>query len=84
MDGSRMTGTGPVDADATDEQPGVVEGSTVEVAATDDDDVEGHNMGAVNQVLASELARAREQDIRRALSRRSLLDEVKGAARRKR
>lgn len=50
----------------------------------DEDDVEGHNIGAVNPILAGELARAREQDVARSVSRSSVIGEFRRAARRKR
>ncbi len=49
----------------------------------DEDDVEGHNIGAVDPILARELARAREQDVARSTSRNSVLGEIRRAVRRK-
>ena len=52
--------------------------------ASAEDDVEGHNIGVVNPVLARELARARERDVQREASRHSLIGEAKRALGRKR
>ena len=49
-----------------------------------EDDVEGHNIGVMNPMLARDLARAREQDIQREASRNSLIGEAKRALGRKR
>jgi hypothetical protein len=48
-----------------------------------DDDVEGHMIGAMNPVMARELARAKERDIQRSTSRGNLISEAKRAIRRK-
>ncbi len=52
--------------------------------ATEDDDVEGHNIGVMNPMLARDLARARERDVQREASRNSLINEAKRASGRKR
>ena len=52
------------------------------VRATEDD-VEGHMIGAMNPVMARELARAKERDVQRAASRGNLISEAKRAIRRK-
>ena len=52
------------------------------VKATDDD-VEGHMIGAMNPIMARELARAKERDIQRSTSRGNLISEAKRAVPRK-
>ena len=55
--------------------------------ATEDDvedDVEGHNIGVMNPMLARELTRERERDVQRGASRGSLIGEAKRALGRKR
>jgi len=52
------------------------------VKATDDD-VEGHMIGAMNPIMARELARAKERDIQRSTSRGNLISEAKRAIRHK-
>jgi len=42
-----------------------------------EDDVEGHMIGTMNPVLARDLARAKEADIRRATSRSNLVNDTK-------
>ncbi len=42
-----------------------------------EDDVEGHMIGTMNPVLARDLARAKEADIRRATSRNNLVSDTK-------
>ena len=49
-----------------------------------EDDVEGHNIGVMNPMLARDLARARERDVQREASRNSLIGEAKRALGRKR
>jgi hypothetical protein len=58
---------------------GPPEGVSKRMAVGDDDDVEGHNIGVVDPVLARELSHAREQDVRRSASRNALLAETKRA-----
>lgn len=48
-----------------------------------EDDVEGHMIGAMNPILARDLARAKEHDVQRAASRGNLVNEAKRASRRK-
>ncbi len=48
-----------------------------------EDDVEGHNIGVMNPMLARDLARARERDIQRETSRNSLISEAKRALRKR-
>jgi len=48
-----------------------------------EDDVEGHMIGAMNPMLARDLARAKERDVQRAASRGNLISEAKRAIRRK-
>lgn len=67
----------------TRNQPPDEETPASRTPTTDEDDVEGHNIGAVNPILARELARAREQDVARSASRSSVLGEIRRAARRK-
>jgi hypothetical protein len=52
------------------------------VKATEDD-VEGHMIGAMNPIMARELARAKERDIQRSTSRGNLISEAKRAIRHK-
>ena len=47
------------------------------------DDVEGHMIGAMNPIMARELARAKERDIQRSTSRGNLISEAKRAIRHK-
>ena len=47
------------------------------------DDVEGHMIGAMNPIMARELARAKERDVQRATSRGNLISEAKRAVPRK-
>ena len=48
-----------------------------------EDDVEGHMIGTTNPLLSRELARAKERDVQRAVSRGNLISEAKRAIRRK-
>ena len=48
-----------------------------------EDDVEGHMIGAMNPIMARELARAKERDIQRSTSRGNLISEAKRAIRHK-
>jgi hypothetical protein len=59
------------------------DGNTTKKKAVEDDDVEGHMIGTMNPVMARELARAKEQDVQRAVSRGNLISDVKRAVRRK-
>ena len=52
-------------------------------SAVDEDDVEGHMIGAMNPILARDLARAKKRDVQRAASRGNLISEAKRAIRRK-
>jgi hypothetical protein len=61
------------------------EGDGVKQHIADEDDVEGHNIGSLSSMLlAPELARARERDVQRAVSRANLLSEAKRALKHKR
>jgi hypothetical protein len=66
--------------EATDED--LVAGATTPQA--DDDDVEGHNMGAMNPTMARMLSESREKDIARSASRDSLLGQMKKSLTKKR
>ena len=55
--------------------------TTTRRAAVDEDDVEGHMIGAMNPIMARDLARAKDQDIQRAVSRGNLVSEAKRANR---
>ena len=57
--------------------------TTKRQATEDEDDVEGHMIGAMNPVMARELARAKERDVQRAVSRGNLISEAKRAIRRR-
>ena len=52
-------------------------------SAVDDADVEGHSIGMLNPLEAREMARAREGDIQRSVTRNNLVSEAKKALRRK-
>ncbi len=60
------------------------DGHTHTVPKASEDDVEGHNIGVMNPMLARDLARARDRDIQREASRNSLINEAKRALGRKR
>ncbi len=60
-----------------------VEGDEVSRQRVSEDDVEGHNIGVMNPMLARDLARARERDIQREVSRNSLIGEAKRALRKR-
>ena len=60
-----------------------VDGISSKRSAVDEDDVEGHMIGAMNPILARDLARAKERDVQRAASRGNLISEAKRAIRRK-
>ena len=61
-----------------------VEGDDFVSKRVTEDDVEGHNIGVMNPILARELSRARERDVQREASRNSLIGEAKRALGRKR
>jgi hypothetical protein len=56
-----------------------VEGDDFATRKATEDDVEGHNIGVMNPMLARDLARARERDVQREASRNSLIGEAKRA-----
>jgi hypothetical protein len=58
------------------------DGLTRRQATEDESDVEGHMIGAMNPILARDLARAKERDVQRAASRGNLISEAKRAIRR--
>ncbi len=60
-----------------------VDGVSSKRSAVDEDDVEGHMIGAMNPILARDLARAKERDVQRGASRGNLISEAKRAIRRK-
>jgi hypothetical protein len=61
------------------------EGDGVKQRSAVEDDVEGHNIGSLSSMLlAGELARAKERDVQRAVSRANLLSEAKRALKHKR
>ena len=46
-----------------------------------EDDVEGHTIGSMHPIMARDLARAKERDVQRAVSRGNLISEAKRARR---
>jgi len=46
-----------------------------------EDDVEGHMIGPMHPIIARDLARAKERDVQRAVSRGNLISEAKRARR---
>ena len=59
------------------DQDGLVQRSAVE------DDVEGHNFGLMNPILARDLAQSKNRDIERSASRNNLVSEAKRGTTRK-
>ena len=55
----------------------------IKKSAVDEDDVEGHMIWTMNPMLARDLARAKERDVQRGVSRANLISEAKRAIRRK-
>jgi len=77
--GSSIKRMGPEGVNAKKMGPEGVGGSTKR-SAVEDDDVEGHMIGTMSPVLARDLARSKDRDIERSVSRNNLVSEAKRGA----